>query len=61
LRGSGGTEVRNIPNYGSATAPFGTGMSLDGVHPAASVHLKIANDIIAAINAKYSTTLPNVF
>lgn len=56
-----GTVVRSTPNYASATNPFGTGMSLDGVHPFAPLHLTLANDIIAAINLKYSTTLPNVF
>jgi hypothetical protein len=62
-----GTVIRSTPLYcsgvtcASPTAPFGTGMSLDGVHPAASVHLQVTNEIIAAINTKYSTTLPNVF
>ncbi|HEX7938711.1 MAG TPA: SGNH/GDSL hydrolase family protein [Gemmatimonadaceae bacterium] len=60
-----GTVVRPVPNATggvfSATAPFGTGMSLDGVHPNAAVHLIIANSIITAINAKYGTTLPAVF
>jgi hypothetical protein len=56
-----GTVVRRVPNFGSASAPFGTGLSLDGVHPNASVHLIIANDIITAINAKYLTKLPAVF
>ncbi|MEK7402018.1 MAG: SGNH/GDSL hydrolase family protein [Gemmatimonadota bacterium] len=56
-----GTVVRRVPNFGSATAPFGTGMSLDGVHPNAAVHLIVANDIITAINAKYGTKLPAVF
>lgn len=56
-----GTVVRNTPTYGT-TGTFGTGMSLDGVHPGAAVHLTIANDIIAAINAKYtSIKLPNAF
>lgn len=58
---TGGTVIRSVPNYGSTTQPFGTGMSLDGVHPAAAVHLTIANEIIAAINTKYSITLPSVF
>jgi phospholipase/lecithinase/hemolysin len=63
-----GTVIRNTPSYcqslpacATPTAPFGTGMSLDGVHPGASVHLLLANEIIAAINTKYGTTLPNVF
>jgi lysophospholipase L1-like esterase len=52
-----GTLVRATPNYGSATAPFGTGMSLDGVHPAAAVQREIANALIPAINTQYGTTL----
>ncbi len=52
-----GTLVRATPNYASATAPFGTGMSLDGVHPALAVHREIANALIGVINAKYGTTL----
>ena len=52
-----GTLIRSTPNYGSATAPFGTGMSLDGVHPGLAVHREIANALIAAINAEYGTTL----
>jgi lysophospholipase L1-like esterase len=54
------TLVATLPNYGSATAPFGSGMSLDGVHPAAGVQREIANAVIAGINAKYSTTLTPV-
>lgn len=58
-----GTLIRATPNYLSTTNPFGTGMSLDGVHPSSSVHLTIANAIIAAINSHppYSTKLPAVF
>lgn len=55
-----GTVVRNVPTYGT-TGTFGTGMSLDGVHPNATLHLTIANNLIAAINAKYNTKLPNAF
>ena len=63
-----GTVIRNTPSYclslptcATPTAPFGTGMTLDGVHPGATLHLTIANEVIGAINAKYGTTLPNVF
>jgi lysophospholipase L1-like esterase len=52
-----GTLILAKPNYASATQPFGTGMSLDGVHPAATVHRELANALIAVINAKYGTTL----
>jgi lysophospholipase L1-like esterase len=52
-----GTLIRATPNYASPIQPFGTGMSLDGVHPAATVHRELANALIAVINAKYGTTL----
>jgi lysophospholipase L1-like esterase len=41
-------------------APFGTCISYDGIHPAAPGHRLLANDIITAINTKYSTTIPAV-
>lgn len=47
----------HVPNIGSATAPFGQYFTLDGVHPSATAHILIANDIIAIINAKYGTSL----
>ncbi|MDQ6871381.1 MAG: SGNH/GDSL hydrolase family protein [Gemmatimonadota bacterium] len=55
-----GTVIRATPLYSSATAPFGTGMSLDGVHPALAVHRLLANDLIAVINTKYGTALTPV-
>jgi lysophospholipase L1-like esterase len=55
-----GTVIRATPNYASPTAPFGTGMSLDGVHPALGVHRLLANDLIAVINTKYGTSLTPV-
>lgn len=51
-----GTVVTQVPTL-QATGTFGTGMSLDGVHPAAPIHRLIANEMITAINANYSTTL----
>jgi len=56
---AGNTVVRQAPNF-AATGTFGTGMSLDGVHPGAAVQREIANALIPAINAKYGTTLPLV-
>lgn len=50
------TLVRTTPTWG-ATNTFGTGMSLDGVHPGAAVQREIANALIPVINAKYGTTL----
>ena len=48
------------PSPLSATQPFGKWFSLDGVHPNAAAHKVIANRIIAAINAKYGSTIPAV-
>jgi lysophospholipase L1-like esterase len=52
--------IPRLPNFTSGTATFGTLISLDGVHPAASAHRLIANAIIDATNAKYGTTLTPV-
>ena len=57
LRGAG-TIVRNTPNWAATSADaYGTGMSLDGVHPGAAIHRTIANTIIPIINTQYGTTL----
>jgi lysophospholipase L1-like esterase len=57
LKSSAATAlIRTTPNF-AATGTFGTGMSLDGVHPGATVQREIANALIPIINAKYSTTL----
>lgn len=45
------------PDFTAPTAPFGKWVSLDGVHPTAASHILLANYMIEAINAKYSTTL----
>jgi lysophospholipase L1-like esterase len=47
----------HVPNIGSATAPFGQFVTLDGIHPSAAAHIQIANDIIKVINTKYGTSL----
>ena len=52
--------IPRLPNFASATATFGSLISLDGIHPAAAGHRLIANDLIAAINTKYGTTLAPV-
>jgi lysophospholipase L1-like esterase len=52
--------IPRFPNFTSATATFGTLISLDGIHPAAPAHRLIANALIAAINAKYGTSLAPV-
>jgi lysophospholipase L1-like esterase len=49
-----------IPPFPSFTTPstlFGAIFSLDGIHPNAAGHKAIADAFVAAINAKYSTTL----
>lgn len=38
-------------------SPYGTFFSFDGFHPALPAHVEVANIIIAAINAKYGTTI----
>lgn len=50
-------DIPAFPNLASATATFGTFISLDGVHPSSAAHLALANDMIATINAKYGTKL----
>lgn len=49
--------IPRLPNFTSGTAPFGTYISIDGVHPAAPAHVLIANLVIGATNAKYGTSL----
>ena len=58
LKGTGASKA--FPDYLSATNPFGTAFSLDGVHPSKSGHTLFANDLIKTINAKYGTTLQPV-
>jgi hypothetical protein len=58
LRGTASSSI--FPNYASATAPFGTAFSFDGVHPTLAGHTIIANELIKAINAKYLTSLQPV-
>ncbi|GLC27155.1 SGNH/GDSL hydrolase family protein [Roseisolibacter agri] len=50
--------ISPIPNLTSTAAPYGTALSFDGIHPSASAHVEIANDIIRAINAKYGSSIP---
>ncbi|MEO7454814.1 MAG: SGNH/GDSL hydrolase family protein, partial [Gemmatimonadaceae bacterium] len=53
-------NIPPFPNFASTSATFGPLFSLDGVHPSGAAQLLIANDLISAINAKYSTTLKPV-
>jgi len=54
--------INTVPNLAAlpTVSPFGTCVSLDGVHPTLAGQKLIANAIIAGINAKYSTTLAPV-
>jgi lysophospholipase L1-like esterase len=49
-----------FPNFSSATNPFGTAFSLDGVHPSAEGQKIVANALIPVINTKFGTTLQPV-
>ncbi|HUL01911.1 MAG TPA: hypothetical protein VLV16_01635, partial [Gemmatimonadales bacterium] len=46
------------PNY--VTAPFGTALSRDGVHPSTSTQKLIAQGLQQAINAKYGSAIPAI-
>ena len=57
------TAIRPFPAFDPTdpehlSAPFGTAFSLDGIHPSASTHKLVADDLIQAINAKYGTSIP---
>jgi lysophospholipase L1-like esterase len=52
-------EVLPFPNLLEPTAAFGDFFSLDGIHPAAAAHVRIANDIIDVVNAKYGKSIPH--
>ena len=59
------TAIAPFPAFGatdaaSLAAPFGTALSIDGVHPSAGTHVMVANALIAAINAHYSTSIPAI-
>ena len=58
LRNSG--AIPPFPNLASTTQTFGQYVSLDGVHPSGLAHQTLANEMIAVINTKYSTTLAPV-
>ena len=59
LRTSG--AIPPFPNLAApaGTSPFGV-VSFDGVHPGQQAHIRIANDLIAVINAKYATNLATI-
>ena len=60
LKSPTSTAITVVPNLASPTNPFGTHISLDGVHPRRPAHVVVANGVITAINAKYGTSLAAV-
>jgi len=58
LRQSGRIPV--LPDLTQPTKPFGEFFSLDGIHPSAAAHVLLANLMIQAINAQYSTSIPTL-
>lgn len=57
------TAIRPFPAFDPmdpqhTTAPFGTALSRDGLHPSASSHRLVVDAVIEAINAAYGTAIP---
>ena len=48
------------PDTAAVSRPFGKAFSKDGIHPSAAAHKLIANALIQAINAKYSSAIPAI-
>lgn len=42
----------------AATAPFGTALSFDGIHPSSATHRRIAASLTTTINQKYQSSIP---
>jgi lysophospholipase L1-like esterase len=49
--------IPGFPNFATPATLFGVLFSLDGIHPTAAGHKAIADAFVAAINAKYGSTL----
>jgi len=58
LKSSG--AIPALPNFLSATQPFGPYITLDGIHPSALAHQILANLLIGGINAKYGVAIDTV-
>ena len=58
LKSSG--AIPTLPNFLSATQPFGPYITLDGIHPSALAHQILANLLIGGINAKYGVAIDTV-
>jgi len=52
------TPVPVLAGPQAATAPFGSAVSLDGIHPSAEAHRRVAVELIGAINARYGSSIP---
>jgi lysophospholipase L1-like esterase len=52
--------IPTLPNFLSATQPFGPYITLDGIHPSARAHKILANLLIRGINAKYGVAIDTV-
>ena len=52
--------ISTVPNFLSATNPFGPMFTLDGTHPSALAQQLLANAFIAAINARYGSAIDTV-
>ncbi len=49
-----------FPDLTHPEAPFGPYISVDGIHPAAAAHRRIADIVIDSVNAKFGTSIPNL-
>jgi lysophospholipase L1-like esterase len=50
-------SIPAVPNFASATHPFGSFITLDGIHPSAAAHQLIAAALIAKIDSAYGATI----
>lgn len=50
-------SIPAVPNFLSATHPFGSFITLDGIHPSAAAHQLIAAALIAKIDSTYGTSI----
>ncbi len=58
LKSSG--AIPTLPNFLSATRPFGAYVTLDGIHPSALAHKVLANLLIQGIDKKYGVEIDTV-
>lgn len=57
LKAPGTGCISIVPNLANATAPFGSCISLDGIHPTVQANQAVDAALIDAINAQYGTHL----